>query len=839
LAFHLLHGREHASTCWVVLVILLQDLRFAFRQLGKSPGFTLTTVLTLALGIGANTAIFSLFNALVLRPVPAKDPARIVNVYRTVANESRFGVFSYPEYVDYRDSNTVFSGLAAFTGARVTLTAGSNKGLGSGAGETLQTLLVSGNYFSVLGVGAASGRMFTAEEDQTANSHPVVVLSHNLWQRRFEGDPNVVGSALTLNSVSYTVVGIAPRDFEGTTPDPPDIWVPMAMQGNVRPGVNILEDRDSMSLQVVGRLKPGIRREQAQAEMTVLAQQFAQSNGDKSHPISVTLTSGTFLNPQEFDDVLPVAVLLMAAVGLVLLIACANVANLLLARGASRQREIGIRLSLGAGRGRLVRQLLTESMLLAFAGGAAGLVVAWWTADLLLASLHPPGGQRFSLGVNLDFRVLSYTLLLSAMTGFACGLLPALRSSKQELAAAIRGEWSAFGQRVTKSRLRGGLVVSQVAVSLLLLVGAGLLVRALEKAQTVAPGFEMKNVYVMSADLNLHGYDPARATGFQRELTERLEAMPGVKSVGLARTAPLGSSFAITRIAVQGQVTPPGFHLPNVNFNTVSPGYFETLGIPIVRGRGFNPRDIAVEARVAVVSESLARRYWPGENPIGKRFNGGGASAYREVIGVAKDVRNVYLWTGAEPFLYLPLSPGDSPDMQFFVRTEGNAASLMGIAVPEAVRTIDRSLRVSTRRLDENLALWIWPSQIGALLAGVLGFFALLLASAGIYSVIAYSVTQRTREIGIRMALGSQNSGVLRLLLREGMRLVGVGLAIGLVASIGGSRLLAKFLYGLSALDGLAFVGVSVLLAAVALLACWIPARRAIRVDPMVALRYE
>lgn len=594
-----------------------------------------------------------------------------------------------------------------------------------------------------------------------------------------------------------------------------------------------------MSLQVVGRLRPGISREQAQAEMTVLAQQLAQSKQDKSHPVSVTLTSGTFLNPQELGDVLPVAVLLMAAVGLVLLTACANVANLLLARGASRQREIGIRLSLGAGRSRLVRQLLTESMLLALAGGAAGLVLAWWTADLLLASVHPPGGQRFSLAVNLDFRVLSYALLLSAMTGFACGLLPALRSSKQELAAAIRGEWSAFGQRITKSRLRGGLVVSQVAVSLVLLVGAGLLVRALEKAQTVAPGFEMKNVYVVSADLNLHGYDSARATEFERDLTERLEAMPGVKSVALARTAPLGSSFAITRIALQGQVVPPGSHPPNVNFNTVSPGYFETLRIPIVRGRGFSPHDIAVEARVAVVSESLARRYWPGEDPIGKRFNGGGSSAYREVIGVAKDVRNVYLWTGDEPYLYLPLSPGESPDMQLFVRTEGNATPLMGMAVPEVVRTIDRSLRVSTQRLDDNLALWIWPSQIGALLAGALGFLALLLAAAGIYSVIAYSVTQRTREIGIRMALGSQNSGVLGLLLREGMRLVGVGLVIGLLASIGGSRLLSKFLYGLSALDGLAFVGVSALLAAVALLACWIPARRAIRVDPMIALRYE
>jgi predicted permease len=528
----------------------------------------------------------------------------------------------------------------------------------------------------------------------------------------------------------------------------------------------------------------------------------------------------------------------MVAVGLVLLIVCANVANLLLARGAGRQKEIAIRLSLGATRGRLVRQLLTESLLLALAGGVGGLILALWIADLLLALVHPPGLHRIALDVNPDFRVFGYTLLLSAMAGFVCGLMPALRSSKQDLGAAVKEESQAFGQRVSKSRLGGALVVSQVAVSLFLLVAAGLLVRALQKAQTVAPGFEMRNVHVVSPDFHLRGYDSARAGEFQRELTKRLEAIPGVKSVGLARTAPLGSSFAITRLAIQGREPAPGSRPPTVNFNTVSPGYFEALRIPIVRGHNFSPQDLAEEARVAVVSESLARRYWPGEDPIGKRFNGGGASAYREVIGVAKDIRNVYLWTSVEPYLYLPLSRADSADLQFFVRTEGSAAPLMG-AVLESVRAIDRSLQVSTQPLDENLALWIWPSQMGALLSGALGFLALLLASAGIYAVMAYAVTQRTREIGIRMALGSQNRDVLGLLLREGMRRVGVGVAIGLLASIGGSRLLSKFLYGLSSLDGLAFAAVSVLLAAVALLACWIPARRALRVDPMIALRYE
>ncbi|MGA2421572.1 MAG: ABC transporter permease, partial [Candidatus Acidiferrum sp.] len=652
---------------------------------------------------------------------------------------------------------------------------------------------------------------------------------------------NIVGSTLKLNAVSYTVVGVAPRGFGGTVPDAPDVWVPLMMSGQVRPGVHLLEDRDYMSLQLVGRLKPRERREEAQAELTVLAQQFSQNGapaGEKNHPVGVTVTAGEFLNPQERSEVLPLVALVMAAVGLVLLIACANVGNLLLARGASRQKEIGIRLSLGASRARVVRQLLTESMLLSLAASGGGVLLSLWIADVLLAAVHPPGLHRVALDVKPDVRVLGFTLLLAVMTGLICGLLPALRSSKQDLAAAVKEEWKAFGGRVSKSRLRGVLVVSQVAVSLFLLVGAGLLVRALEKAQAVSPGFEMKSVLVVSTNMQLRGYDAARAKEFQRELAERLAGVPGVQSTGLARTAPLGSSFAITRIAVEGHAESPLSRLALVNFNTVSPGYFETLKIAIVRGRSFSAQDLAQQARVAVISEALAKRYWPGTDPIGKRFNGGGNSAYREVIGVAKDVRSVYLWSSDEPYLYLPVTPAEASDMQLFVRTDRNAGAVMG-AIADSVRIMDSGLRVSTQRLDENLALWIWPSQLGAALAATLGFFALFLAAAGIYAVMAYAVTQRTREIGIRMALGSQNTDLLKLLLGEGMRLVGVGAAIGLLAAAGGSRLLAKFLYGLNAVDGLAFASVSALLMVVALLACWLPARRAMRVDPMMALRHE
>lgn len=816
------------------LVIQLQDWRYGWRQLSRAPGFTLAVVLTLALGMGANTAIFSLFNALVLRPIPGKDPVAMVNLYRTTENAARFGVFSYPEYRDYREHNTVFSGLAAFTGARVTL-ATENNGSGDG-GETLQALLVSGNYFSVLGLGAVEGRTFLPEEDETPNARAVVVLSHDLWQRHFGGDANLVGGTLKLNEVRYTIVGIAPEGFGGTTPDPADVWIPMMMQGNVRPGSNLLQDREHLSLQLIGRLKSGIRREQAQAEMTVLARQVTPVQNGKTPNISVTVTRAGFLNPQELGDVVPLAAFLMASVGLVLLIACANVANLLLARAAGRQKELGIRSSLGASRARLIRQLLTESMLLALAGGFGGTLLALWLAQLLLAFVHPPGMQRLELKAPLDLRVFGFSLLLSLLTGLLCGWLPALRSSKQEAASAVKEEWTTFGRRVSKSRLRGFLVISQVAVSLFLLVGAGLLARALEKAQKVTPGFEIQSVTVVSANLSQRNYNAARALEFQRELTERLSAIPGVAAVGLARTAPLSSSFAVTAIA------PPGAEgsgrTEKVNFNTVTPGYFEALGIPLVCGRDFTQLEISGGARVAVVSEAFAHRYWPGEDPIGKRFNGGGASAYREVIGVARDVRNVYLWSSHDPYLYLPLTAAEATDMLFFVRTQRNTSALVG-AIPGYVHTIDASVQVSAQRLDENLALWIWPSQMGASLAAALGFFALLLAAAGIYAVMSYAVTQRTREIGIRMALGSQQREVVELLLREGMGLVGVGLAIGLLASLGGARLLARFLYGLNAVDGLAFGGVSLLLTGVALLACWLPARRAMRVEPMVALRYQ
>jgi macrolide transport system ATP-binding/permease protein len=811
-----------------LLETLGKDVGYALRALRKSPGFTLVAILTLAFGMGINTTIFSFFYTLVLRPLPVKDPGSIVNAYRTVKNESRYGVFSYSEYIYYRDHAGSFSGLAASAGARMTL---SGK---DGAGETVHAALVSGNYYSLLGEAAALGRTFRPEEDRTPGSHPVAVLSYDFWQRRFGGNPGLLGGTITLNSIPYTVVGIAQKGFGGVLPDSPDLWVPSMMQGNALPGNDFLTNRNARWLGMVGRLKPGTRRDQAQAEINVLARRFSRAENGEREKVSILLTPGSFLTPAELGDVLPVAILLIGAVSLILLIACANIANLLLARGAARQKEIGIRQALGASRSRVVRQLLTENLLLALAGGAAGLLLSIWGAAILARMIHPPGERGIHLNPNFDLGILGYTTLLSLLTGIACGLLPALRASKQSVVSTLKEESRAFGQRVSRSTLRGALVMSQVASSLILLAGAGLLVRAMQRAQTVKLGFEAKDVLVVSADLQLHGYDARRSAAFERQVTERLGALPGVKSVGLAELVPLGTSFADTTFAVEGHEPPPGAPQSYVGFNTISPGYFETLGIPIVRGRDFTPQDIAEDRHVAIINESLARRFWPGKDPIGKRFKG----KTWEVVGVAKDARGTHLWSAEEPCLYYPhlLAAQSPPVMNFLVRTRGNPAALMRL-LPATVRSMDRGLLVSVQRLEDNVSRWLWPSQMGALLSGALGLLAILLTTIGLYGVIAYAVTQRTDEIGIRVALGARGRDVLTLVLGQGMRLVGFGVAIGLPLSITGARLLAKFLYGLSPADGVTFAAVGLALGVIALLACYFPARRALRVDPMTALR--
>jgi predicted permease len=530
----------------------------------------------------------------------------------------------------------------------------------------------------------------------------------------------------------------------------------------------------------------------------------------------------------------------MFAVGLVLLIACANVANLQLARGVTRQKEMGVRIALGASRGRLVRQMVVESLMLSGSAGVAGLLIAWWSAGLALRLAHPPGAPALSLDVSPDWRVALYLAGISLLSGVVSGLMPALRASRQDPLVAIREEGGASTYRKGR-RMRSAFVIAQVGGSLFLLIAAGLLVRALHKAQRIDTGFDLTHVAVLSPDLLVLGYDSGRRLEFDRRLAERIQSLPGVRNVAMSTTVPLGNDFSQSSVLADGEDFPAEQKLPIVNYNLVSPEFFDTLGISVVRGRPFTAQETSAGARLAVVNESLARQLWPGQEAIGKRFRQGRKSPPFEIVGVVRDTRNVYLWAASLPYLYLPLQPAaldEFHDAKMLISVRGNPAPLIA-ALPGLAREIDPNVSSTAKPLAENLSIWIWPSQIGALLAATLGLLALLLASVGIVSVTSFAVSQRTREIGIRMALGAQPGGVVRLLVWQVAKPVAIGALVGLLAAAAVSRLLAQVLYGLSALDGLTLLCVTLFLAAVALASCYFPARRATLVDPMIALRYD
>jgi putative ABC transport system permease protein len=816
---------------------LWQDIRYGIRVLLNRPGFTATAIFTLAVAIGLNTAIFSLFNALILRPLPVKDPASVVNLYAGTEGEQGSGVFSYPDFADSRAQNTVFSAMAAHAGGHVLL--GSANGSPDSRPEWLTANLVSANYFDLLSAAPAAGRTFLAEEDQTLNARPVVILNYGFWKRRFGADAGLVGKTITLNSLAYTVVGIAPRDFVGADPEVPDVWIPLMMMPNVQ-GRNPFSDRESGWLYVIARLKSGVPLRQAQSEMSVLATRFHAKNEAHPRRTMFQVVPGAFLSPREQGDVVPFAIMAMAAVGLVMLIACANVANLQLARGVVRQKEMGIRTSLGASRGRLIRQLMVESLVLASAAGVVGLLMAWWASDILLQIGHPPGTDGLSLQVAPDWRVGLFLCGVSLLTGIISGLLPALRVSRQDPLIAVRGNSGATSFH-EGSRLRGILVTAQVATSLLLLIAAGLLVRALGKAQNTNPGFDTAHVAVLSVDLRVRGYDSERMTSFDRQLVERIKSAPGVRNAAFSSTAPLGDSFTETGAMAEGHEPPPGQPPPIMNYSIVSPDFFDTLEIHLLRGRAFSPQDIQNDAHIAIVNESLAKQFWPGEEAVGKRLRLGSKSPLLDVVAVAPDVRNVYLWSSNLPYLYLPATTEnvrEYSEFKILVRSNGDLRTLAA-ALPALAHEQDPAVPAEATPIAANLENWIWPSRMGAELSAALGLLALLLASVGITSVTAFAVTQRTREIGIRMALGAQPEGVVRLLVMQAGKLVAIGAVIGIIAAVAMCRILSGFLYGISAMDGITFFAVTIVLVSVALVACYIPARRATKVDPMVALRYE
>jgi len=817
----------------------LNDIRFGLRMLLKNPGFTAVVALSLALGIGANSALFMVINTLWLQSLPGvESPERLVAIFTSDSSGPLFGGSSYPDYLEMRDHSDSCSGLMAYADSMVDLRTGENT-------EQVKGELVTANYFSVLGVTATKGRTFAPEEEQSPGAHPVAIVSHSLWLRWFAGDAKLIGKSVFVNGHSFQIIGIAPEKFIGMNRFmATDLWVPMSMRQQIFPSDQGLDTREHFWLDIMGRLKPGATVAQAQANCEVLAGQFKAAYPDswtdvrgKGRRITVRAERAAQINPGLQQPILGFTGLMLAVVGLVLLIACANVANLLLARAAGRRKEIAIRLSLGASRRRLIRQLLTESVLLAMLGGAGGLFLSFWTSDLL-SLFKPPTALPLLLEFKMDSRVLGFTMLLSLVTGIVFGLAPALQASKPELVPALKDETTGL---VRSSRLRDTFVVAQVALSLLLLIGAGLFLRSLQSAHLIHPGFDPHNVLLLSLDLGRQNYDDNKGRIFYQQLIERARSLPGVQSVSLANRIPLGFGHQRRSVSIEGYTRQPNEEL-EFDYATVGPGYFETMRVPLTRGRAFTEQDRQGALGAVIVNESFAKRFWPGQNPLGRRMAMPGPQPVPlEVVGVVKDGK--YRTLGEEPRLFYYLCYLQNytahSSMQLLVRTSGDPGPVER-AVRREVSALDQNLPVSeVRTLEQHMGIAMLPARLGATLLGLFGVLALLLAAVGIYGVLAHGVAQRTREIGIRMALGARRGDVLRLVLGQAMGLTGLGIAIGLALALASTRLLAGFLYGIHPTDSIAFGGITLLLGGVALLASYIPARRAIRVEPIVALRYE
>ena len=823
-----------------------KDLRHSVRALRRSPAFAIAAIASLALGIGANTLIFTFLNALFFKSLPVADPARAVALYSVDLVKGDVLPFSYPNFEDLRrEEGQAFAGLAAYRNLSAALR-------GDGEPAQLQGEVVSASYFDVLGVKPARGRFFRPDEDAPPGAHPVMVLSHRLWQSRFGGDPGVVGRPVSLNGQGFTVVGIARPELKGLNvlDAPPDFWVPMSMYRELARGPQgrMLERRGSFAFSVVGRLKPGVGLEEARAFLRTVAgrleREFPRINQDLGLQ-AIPLTQAT-LPPAVRNRAVLSGGLIAAAVGLLLLIAGANVANLLLARAAARSGEVAVRLSLGAGRGRLVRQLLTEGAVLGLAGGAAGLLIALVGRRVLWA-LRPPFFPD-SLDLGMDARVLGFTLIVSLLTGLLFSLAPAFQSFRLDLAGILTRQARGSGSRGdgSGSLLREALVVAQVALSVIVLAGAGLFLRSLAEVERVDPGFEAEKLFVIPLDLGSGGYPPPRALELYRRAVERVSALPGVES------AATGSSFLLVgggpraAVVAEGQAARPdaapegdrqeGELMAGVS--TVGLGYFETVGMSLRSGRAFTLADRRGGRPVVVVNEALARRLWPDEAALGKRLRlAGGDEEWLEVIGVVADARSAGLSEPPPPSAWRPLLQSFSPMMMLHVRTAADPDPLLE-TVRREVQALDPGLPIlEPRTITQVRNQSLWAPRIGAGLLSLFGLLALALAALGIYGVIAYSIGQRRREIGIRMALGAARGEVLSLVLRQGMRPVVIGLALGLAGAFAGARAVASLLFGIGAGDPVAFTGAALLLALVALAAVYLPARRASGLDPVNALR--
>jgi len=809
---------------------LLQDLRYGFRTLMRKPGFTIVAIVALALGIGANTAIFSVINSILLRPLAYKDPERLVVINHDYPKINLKASVSAIGYTHYRDNAKSFESVAALTGGSFNLT-------GGGDPERLNGSPVTHNFFSALGSGAALGRVFLPEEDQPGKNK-VVVLSHGFWQRRFGGDPGIVNKTITLNDESHTVVGVMPASFQfgRELGQVVDLWTPIAFTPQQLSYNNLTNE----FLFVFARLRPGVTIGQARAELDTIANNLRRQYLPWAATRSEWGLTTESLRELVVGDIRLALLILMGIVGLVLLIACANVANLLLARAADRQKEMAIRAAMGAGRWRVIRQLLTESALLAVTGGALGLLLAWTGISALVKVNEAQIPRAHEIG--LDWRVLAFTLGVSLLTGVIFGLVPALQTSKADLHETLK-EGGRTGSSGARAWVRNTLVVLEMALALVVLISAGLLIRSFWRLQQVNPGFAPQNVLAMSLGLPMTKYrEPAQRANFYKEVLQRIRALPGVQSAGATSILPLSGNNSSGSFRIEGRVTPQGQSSPHGDRWAATTDYFSTMKIPIIRGRFFDDRDTIESQPVAIVDETMARKYWPNEDPVGKRitFQGGPNNPiWREIVGIVGHVKHKALDGESRVQYYIPHSQVQNPNMYLVVRTNTDPASLTG-AVRGAISGLDKDLPVFRVRTMEQFVIDSMAQRRFAMtLLGIFAAVGLALAAVGLYGVLSYSITQRSHEIGIRMALGAEARDVLRLVVGQGMLLALAGVALGSVAAFLLTRLMANLLFDVKASDPLTFVSIALLLALVALVACFMPARRATKVDPIVALRYE
>lgn len=820
---------------------LRQDVKFALRGLRKNPGFSLVCILTLALGIGANTAIFTVVNAVLLRPVPGvADAGEIVTLQRLQKNNPDF-VFGYPDYLDYRELNHSFTGLAGRCRTRLTLTHGATRLI---VGE-----LVSGNYFSVLRVNPALGRVITPADVRTEGEASVAVLSYSLWETTFAADSQILGKNIQLNRHPFTVVGVAAKEFKGSEiGSPSDVWVPLTMQPAAIPRMSrgILQSRNAGWVGVFGRLKQGVQLAEARSEMQTIAAHLAAAYPQSNEHRGVDVIPSFGMDPDDRAALGRFFAMLLASVGLLLLIACSNVANLLLSRAEGRKREIAMRLALGATRGRLIRQLLTEGILLSALAAGLGLLLTPWTAGLMVVFRQPLYALR-NVATAPDFRVLGFTALVAVLTGVLFALAPALQSSKLDLVDSLKESAPGAGRR---SGLRNTLVAAQIAITLVLLITAGVVVRKMQGVVNQNPGFATSNVEMMTIAPSIAGYSEAQGQRFYDVLLRRVSEIPGVQSASLATTVPPVDFSGRISIFYEGQ-SPPREYLAGhefevgirVDVNTVAPRYFEVMRIPIRQGRDFSARDAGQSSLVAIVSQKLAQRLWPNDSAVGKRIEWpaaeGPARPPIEIIGVAADAKYRSLLVDPPLLVYMPLLQNYSPTSNLILHTAGNPASVLA-AVRGAVASLDASLPVyGEKSMTDEIADSLWQQRMASALLGSFSVLALALAGIGLYAVVAHWTGQRTQEIGVRMALGARPRDVLLLVVGHGARLAAVGVLLGLLASLVVARAASGMLFATSSTDFPAMLLIAAVLAAVALLACYAPARRAMRLDPVLALRHE